>query len=332
MRKYIYTAMLFLYAGNIARGQCECINNDIDVVEYREVVYPVYSGAFINRSSNMYWTDFDIGKDYRVIMTHVAGSYICSNPAMAFENFSYGSNNYTADFTFTGNGYGFLLQYVFFAGVQGGQYEKFEFEIKKKILGFYITQSYWYYEVHATCPTVSTLNSASSSTVHGIKKYEVANSITASAAFTNVYSDGVTNFDAGDYVLFNPGFSTGTTGSFEAYIDGCGGLRSAPAGDGSSPESGWEEAAPAAVMKNPSDEDIGMVKIFPNPADNVLNVKMQSIREGTIQIRDPLGRVRSSQQLSKDSEQLDIGGLEPGMYLLHVSSGDQTEVIRFIKR
>ena len=76
------------------------------------------------------------------------------------------------------------------------------------------------------------------------------------------------------------------------------------------------------------------VTMYPNPASTHLNIQMEnnSLSNFTYQVFDVLGKqVMNIVPETGSLSQIDISGLNEGLYLLKISSGDQTETKRFIK-
>jgi Secretion system C-terminal sorting domain/Fibronectin type III domain len=76
--------------------------------------------------------------------------------------------------------------------------------------------------------------------------------------------------------------------------------------------------------------------LFPNPVQDVLNVRMQNGSESfTMNIYDVLGKVLLSENYTSQSGfihyQLPVGDLENGVYILHISGVGLDEKMRFVK-
>jgi len=74
------------------------------------------------------------------------------------------------------------------------------------------------------------------------------------------------------------------------------------------------------------------VSLFPNPANNTLNVKIDDMT-GTAQLRvfDVMGKMVMQQQTSRTVTELDITKLASGIYTLNVSDASGTRTMKFIK-
>lgn len=321
MKKLVLSFCLILIFDQVmAQSPCECINNGVNVIGNHQVMIPAVPGELIYRISNMFTLDLDPGKDYRIIMRHVSGDYICFQPAMAVQNFSFGGDNYSEDFVFDASKPQiFQFEWFFSAGVQPGMSESFEFEIKKKILGIYFEQHTFNYTVNATCVSYSNYTTGTEvNSTHGAIKYEVDNYLSFTIAATNTYSDGIMNFDAGNYINFGPGFSTGL-GTYEAYIDGCNGLKSAP----------HEETSQVGnVWSNPSD-----FNVYPNPVDKYVTIEFADRNERNVSILDESGRILNDYQIGEhDNIQVDLSHLNAGIYLIQVTRSDGTATVKRIVR
>jgi len=74
------------------------------------------------------------------------------------------------------------------------------------------------------------------------------------------------------------------------------------------------------------------INVFPNPAQNILNVNGLEISDdGKLQITDISGRVVYSNNITGSSLQVPVDNLTPGIYVLHVQNGSQKMFLRFIK-
>lgn len=323
MKKLVLSfCLLLIFNQAIAQSPCECINNGVNTSGNFSVMIPVVAGGFINRGSNLFNLDLTDGREYRIIMRHASGDYICSYPTMGVQNFSAGSNNYSYDFEFdANNGLTFFqFMWTFQAGVQPGMSESFEFEIKKKIAGIYYEQHTFNYTVNATCVPYSTYSSdLDVNYTHGVVKYEVDNYLSFTTAASNFYSDGTMNFDAGNYVNFGPGFSTGS-GTYEAYIDGCNGLKSAHHEEADSPIGN--------LLSNASD-----FKVYPNPVEKYVTIEFADNNERSVSILDESGRMLNDYQIGKhDNIQIDLSHLDAGVYLIKVTRSDGTVTVKRIVR
>jgi len=73
------------------------------------------------------------------------------------------------------------------------------------------------------------------------------------------------------------------------------------------------------------------VVVFPNPAFDVVNIRFKSQTNGKLEIIDLGGRLLKSAKLLGDS-QINISDLEKGIYLLKVSSGEKSTVVKLNKQ
>ena len=74
---------------------------------------------------------------------------------------------------------------------------------------------------------------------------------------------------------------------------------------------------------------------YPNPVINTLNVDLGKLNSNMIEIQiyNSAGKVLMDQQRSVASGRLtlEMGGLQPGMYILKVNDGNTVKALRFIK-
>ncbi|MFT5778944.1 MAG: hypothetical protein ACI837_001901 [Crocinitomicaceae bacterium] len=62
--------------------------------------------------------------------------------------------------------------------------------------------------------------------------------------------------------------------------------------------------------------------VYPNPAKDLIHVKSTINQSGLAQLIDLSGRVCHTMQLNKGSTQIDISGLAPGLYQVHLSNNE----------
>jgi hypothetical protein len=78
------------------------------------------------------------------------------------------------------------------------------------------------------------------------------------------------------------------------------------------------------------------ISVYPNPANQVLNVKFNNIKAGMadIQIMDITGRMITETQREVSSGNiisLNIEGLSTGIYFVKVIANNSSQVIKFVK-
>ena len=75
------------------------------------------------------------------------------------------------------------------------------------------------------------------------------------------------------------------------------------------------------------------LRLYPNPANSLLNIKFKSvISNGTLQVFDLLGKQIINQSVSSDiTSQIDLTDWDTGMYLIKISSNNGEETKRFIR-
>lgn len=75
------------------------------------------------------------------------------------------------------------------------------------------------------------------------------------------------------------------------------------------------------------------ISIYPNPATNILNVNVNGSDISAVQIVDLNGRQVFSKSFSNLSEaQINVNELSTGMYLINITSGDNTVTKKFLKQ
>ncbi|MBQ4475192.1 MAG: T9SS type A sorting domain-containing protein, partial [Bacteroidales bacterium] len=66
------------------------------------------------------------------------------------------------------------------------------------------------------------------------------------------------------------------------------------------------------------------IYVYPNPADNELNILFNSLPEGrtTIEFHDVAGRLMMSQEITSTNARIDISSLPQGVYMCRIVNGD----------
>ncbi len=72
------------------------------------------------------------------------------------------------------------------------------------------------------------------------------------------------------------------------------------------------------------------VSLFPNPADHILNI--ENAGDAIVELFNMQGKLMATTELDKNKTNLDISGLQQGVYLLKFIFFDDTIVKKFIKR
>ncbi|AGC77072.1 putative secreted protein (Por secretion system target) [Nonlabens dokdonensis] len=73
------------------------------------------------------------------------------------------------------------------------------------------------------------------------------------------------------------------------------------------------------------------VKVFPNPATDILNVSSSTQQLSSIEIVDLNGRLIKSLEVNSTEVSANIEDLKPGLYILNISSNDATITRKFVK-
>ena len=102
--------------------------------------------------------------------------------------------------------------------------------------------------------------------------------------------------------------------------------------------SGWEIYYPQSHVGTIDDEFVDGLEIFPNPADHEINIQysLNSPARVEFRIKDmtgkPLKLQSSDGQSGKNTQQLDVSALKPGVYLLQVASDQSIQNHKLIIR
>jgi hypothetical protein len=78
-----------------------------------------------------------------------------------------------------------------------------------------------------------------------------------------------------------------------------------------------------------NENSISDVVLYPNPTDNILNVRMTDSRKGTYRLINFLGQQVDAGKLSENG--INVSKLETGIYLLEVNDGQKTVTKKFVK-
>ena len=80
-------------------------------------------------------------------------------------------------------------------------------------------------------------------------------------------------------------------------------------------------------------EGLGL-EVYPNPAQNVLNLKMLGAiqQNATVSLTDISGRVLKHMQLDKNEMTIDIANIAPGIYQLQYKDDVNSKTIKVVKQ
>jgi hypothetical protein len=73
------------------------------------------------------------------------------------------------------------------------------------------------------------------------------------------------------------------------------------------------------------------LKIYPNPAREMLIVETDISEEATVKIFNMLGTMVSVERVTGNRTTIELSGMEDGLYIMTIQSGDQTVIRKFIK-
>lgn len=73
------------------------------------------------------------------------------------------------------------------------------------------------------------------------------------------------------------------------------------------------------------------IEVYPNPASNIINIKMDNVYKGTTAtLHDAMGRVVSSIEVTNNHTTIPVDGLTQGVYLLNLKNGTVSETKRIV--
>jgi hypothetical protein len=178
-----------------------------------------------------------------------------------------------------------------------------------------------------TCPATLSISTPSST---ANTKFEVSVNIVGTSTVNP--PSGFVKFDAGQEVLMSPGFETSIASGaeFSAYIDGCGGLRIANNEITRTEPVEITADTRAATVKAEAQEAFS---VYPNPAENVLNIGLPSKTERIISVEvfDAQGRKMKLGSRLISQSAIDISSLQKGGYFIKVRTADSEYQSKFIK-
>ena len=85
-----------------------------------------------------------------------------------------------------------------------------------------------------------------------------------------------------------------------------------------------------AVRINPY---LHAIEVYPNPVNDYLNIKLKADYEKNqfYKLFDLNGRLIQNEELSHDIQSIDMAGLQPAIYLLHLGNGSEFKEFKIIK-
>lgn len=88
-----------------------------------------------------------------------------------------------------------------------------------------------------------------------------------------------------------------------------------------------------AELFTPHIENELSIKLYPNPADNILNIELQGKNNGlSVKVYDALGSLVQSFMMENSTEQISLDAYHQGLYFIHFNDGNQMHLMKFIVR
>lgn len=293
-------------------------NNGASYFTYNAPV-PIVSNLVLGTPGPFTMYNFEDGKEYKIkIYRAGVGGFQVNNLQIFVGNTVVGH-----DFPFTwSTGNKFYVSYNIPMGTAIGQYESITFEIFKKTLGLWFSQSVFNYQLTTTCMNSFNFNSAGGYAFSGID-YEVSNTLSVSVVVNP--NGGLTEFDAGESVSLLPGFASniipGTGGAIQVIIDGCGGA--------------YRMANPNSIEGSTNLEVEPMVKVYPNPVQNQLSVvipKNDSNEAISLRILDVNGKLVFHSEVNSETElKINTEKFDSGIYFLMLNGSQINHTQKIIK-
>lgn len=318
----IYTGLpilLFLLVWNFTVHSQPCINsfNNCAPAYETTVISPVnaFPTVYWQSAQSSYRANFTFSTRYKIVMSHASGAYLLSNVQMRFDSDPIDSD---VPFQYTG---GFFNLTGYIAGnALPGTSEELKFEVyERNWLGIYYKGITFKFTLTVTCANNLVVLLPTTKNTSSIGKYESNGYMQVSAPQTHT-GTGQLNFDAQNYVEFLPGSAlTVTNGSMEAYIDGCGGVKSGTIGE--------EQAEQFSALET----DIN-VSLSPNPTTGRALVSFDDYgNEKHVVLYDASGRLLQEKVTDQQQLELDIADQPGGVYFLHVTVNGQHQVLKMLR-
>lgn len=81
-----------------------------------------------------------------------------------------------------------------------------------------------------------------------------------------------------------------------------------------------------------NDIDLSGLKVYPNPAHNIINVESSSLHINCIQLVDCKGRILYRTQKVKSKHEINISDFKSGVYILRITTNESVYTKEIIKR
>jgi len=95
----------------------------------------------------------------------------------------------------------------------------------------------------------------------------------------------------------------------------------------------WSFSTGSSIITNIQDTtDLNQLSVFPNPANEVLNIYSAGSNLRQLEIYDLRGSLIKQFNVSSDKFQVPVSDLKSGMYLIKISTNQNNSVKRFVKR
>ena len=91
---------------------------------------------------------------------------------------------------------------------------------------------------------------------------------------------------------------------------------------------GWYENE--LITLGVEDNDLSIISVFPNPADDILNFKNLNSENVSLKIYDVLGKEIISESINENNAQLNVSELANGIYTIKIDNSNES--IKFIKK
>jgi len=328
-KKYITLIATFLSISMSIKAQCDCLNNgNPTITKTVELHGPVGSSEYVTSEINIP-RDLEVGKEYRITTTVSYGTAFVPNSYITAENLT---QPFPGQFDFTHSGLNTMYIHGYAPAwfTRGGNV-RYHVVLKKKVLGVWINKDEIDIDAFFICPWAEVISTGSTAnTVNSTIEYEATGYVNTSIPLA-VTGTGKIFLDGGQYVTLLPGTRMAPgNGAIEAYIDGCLGLRHAPAGES---EIAVGDLMDPQLAQNLEENTLrNEMKLLPNPTTQVAVLSFEKADEKQIRVFNSMGKLIFETTTVNTEVDIDLHKEQSGVYYVQVTDKSMhREVLKLIR-
>jgi len=87
----------------------------------------------------------------------------------------------------------------------------------------------------------------------------------------------------------------------------------------------------SSFLLSNEDEDLSKLKLYPNPVNSIINLKLPYESSGSVKFYNVLGENVLSKIVSSTTTQIDVSELKSGIYLVRIQTENQSTIKKIIK-